>query len=266
MSGRRRAAIALAAIVAALGLVVALRPPDRGDRYIALGDSYAAGIGAKRLDGYTARLAHWLQGRPGAQAVPTFLNMSLGGESTASLLDDGQLDRALDAIGDADNTTRVVTLDIGTNELLAKTCLKGANVPACPFKRNLTAIVDELQRALRREHAGTRLLVMGLYAPFPDAGPIALRSVRYLLQGLDGRVDCAGQGPQIGMNDMLACIAARHGASFVDVFAPFRRRPHALISRDGLHPSDAGHAVIARAFARAIARPPAPPPHLAAFR
>ena len=265
MSRRRRAALGLAGVVAVLALVAARRPPDRGDRYVALGDSYAAGVGATGLDGYARRLAGWLHGGHG-HAIPTFLNMSLGGESTDSLLNDGQLDRALDAIGDDDNTTRFVTLDIGTNEMLAEACLKGANVPACPFKRNLTAILDELQTALRGEHARTRLLVMGLYAPFPDAGPIALRSVRYLLQGLDGRVDCAGQGPQIGMNDMLACVAARHGATYVDVFEPFRRRPHALISKDGLHPSDAGHAVIARAFAHAIADPPAPPRNLAAYR
>jgi lysophospholipase L1-like esterase len=262
---RRRVLIGLAAVVAVLGLAVALRPSDRGDRYVALGDSYAAGVGAADLDGYAPRFAQWLEAGHGHR-IPTFLNMGIGGESTASLLEKGQLERAIDAIADDDNRTRIVTLNIGTNELLAPECLEGAWMPRCTFKQNFTAIVDELQAALRAEPARSELLVMGLFTPFPDAGPIALRSVRYLLQGLDGRVDCAGRGSQIGMNDMIACIGARHGATFVDTYTPFRRGPRDLISPDGLHPSDAGYAVIARAFARAVADPPPTPPHAAAYR
>ncbi len=100
---------------------------------------------------------------------------------------------------------------------------------------------------------------MGLFTPFPGAGPIALRSVRYLLQGLDGRVDCSKQGMDIGFNDVIACVGTRMGATFVDTYTPFRRGPKDLISKDGLHPSDDGYAVIAERFERAIADPPAPP-------
>ena len=243
---------------AALLLAVLVRPPDRGDRYIALGDSYAAGVGATALRGYAPRFADWLQGGHGRR-VPTFLNMGVGGESSTSLLENGQLAQALDAIGDDNSATRVVTVNIGTNELLAPECLGGVNVPKCRFKENFTAIVDELQTALKDEPESSQLLVMGLFAPFPDAGPIAVRSVRFLLQGLDGRVDCAGQGPEVGMNDMIACIGARMGATYVDTYAPFRRGPKDLISKDGLHPSDDGYAVIARQFAKAVSDPPAPP-------
>ena len=242
---------AVLAVVVAL-VVLVLRPRDASDRYVALGDSYAVGTGATALHGYAPRVASWLRRRDG---VPTFLNVSAGGESSTSLLEGGQLDRALDAVGDDANATRVVTLDIGANELLAPACLHGVNVAACPFERNFEAIVEELQAALREEPGRARLLVMGLFAPFPDAGPIAGRSVRYLLQGLDGRVDCRGHGPDVGMNDMIACIGRRHGATYVDTFAAFRRDPHALISKDGLHPSDRGHAAIARAFQRALSQP-----------
>jgi lysophospholipase L1-like esterase len=257
-------AAALAAVAVAIVAVV-LRPRDAGDRYVALGDSYAVGTGAASLDGYAPRFARWLRDRR-AGAIPTFLNMGVGGENTTSLLQGGQLGRALDAIGDGHNRTRVVTLDIGTNELLAPECIHGVDVPRCPFRRNLTAILDELQTALREEPAPARLLVMGLFAPFPDAGPIAARSVRILLQGLDGRIDCAGTGLQIGMNDLIACIGARHGATYVETFATFARDPHRLISKDGLHPSDAGHAAIARRFAHALVSAPPPPPHAAAYR
>ena len=243
---------------AALLLVALLSPPDRGDRYVALGDSYAAGVGATDLEGYAPRFAEWLREGRG-RAVPAFLNMGVGGESSTSLLENGQLARALDAIGDDDSATRVVTVNIGTNELLAPECLKGAFMPKCRFKENFTAIVDELQTALRDEPEPAQLLVMGLFAPFPDAGPIALRSVRYLLQGLDGRVDCSRQGMDIGFNDVIACVGARAGATFVDTYAPFARGPKDLISEDGLHPSDQGYAVIARQFAKAIADPPQPP-------
>ncbi len=246
-------------------LAALLRPPDRGDRYVALGDSYAAGVGASELNGYAPRFAQWLEGGHGRR-IPAFLNMGVGGESSTSLLENGQLARALDAIGDDDSATRVVTVNIGTNELLAPECLKGGWMPTCRFKANFTAILDELQSALKAEPKPSRLLVMGLFAPFPDAGPIALRSVRYLLQGLDGRVDCAGQGANIGFNDLIACIGARMGATFVDTYGPFRRGPKDLISKDGLHPSDDGYAVIARQFARAVAHPPARPRHASALR
>jgi lysophospholipase L1-like esterase len=243
--------VAAALAVAAALVLLVLRPRDASDRYLALGDSYAVGTGARSLHGYAPRVAGWLRR---TRAVPTFLNMAVGGENTTSLLEGGQLARALDAIADDANRTRFVTLDIGANELLAPGCLRGVNVPGCAFRAGFTAIVEELAATLRDEPGRPRLLVMGLFAPFPGAGPVAARSVRYLLQGLDGRVDCRGRGPQVGMNDMIACIGRRHGATYVDTFATFRRDPRRLISPDGLHPSDRGHAAIARAFERALAR------------
>ena len=240
---------AVLAVAASLVLLV-LRPRDAGDRYVALGDSYAVGAGATALHGYAPRVAGWLRR---TRSVPTFLNMAVGGENATSLLEDGQLGRALDAIADDANRTRVVTLNIGSNDLLAPACLRGVSVAGCPFRASFEAIVEELAASLRREPGRPRLLVMGLFAPFPDAGPVAARSVHYLLQGLDGRVDCDGRGAQVGMNDTIACVGRRHGATYVDTFAAFRRDPQRLISEDGLHPTGRGHAAIARAFERALA-------------
>jgi lysophospholipase L1-like esterase len=240
---------AVLAIAVAL-VVLVLRPRDAGDRYVALGDSYAVGTGAPSLHGYAPRVADWLRR---TRSVPTFLNMAVGGENATSLLEDGQLGRALDAIADDANRTRFVTLNVGSNDLLAPACLKGVGVAGCPFRASFEAVVEELAATLREEPGRPRLLVMGLFAPFPGAGPIAARSVRHLLHGLDGRVDCDGRGAQIGMNDTIACVGRRHGATYVDTFAAFRRDPQRLISEDGLHPSERGHAAIARAFERALA-------------
>lgn len=248
----------LALVVAGVALFVAPGTTKHTVRYVAVGDSYAAGTGAsKPSDGYTARFAHWLA-RPGGPGITDFRSTALSGETTTTLLHNGQLGNAVDAIEDANSTTRAVSLNVGINELLSPACRAGVNDPACPFRADYQELVSNLSQALDEKGKTGRLMVLGLPLPFPAAGATALRGVETLLQGSDGRIDCAGTGAAIGMNDLIACIGARYGATYVDGNGAFAGREAQLISKDGLHPNDAGHAVLAHAFEQAFKHPHAP--------
>jgi lysophospholipase L1-like esterase len=62
------------------------------------------------------------------------------------------------------------------------------------------------------------------------------------------------------LNEEIRGIAATHGAVLVDVYAGFTGGS-ALMGADGIHPTEAGYEVIARAFFDAIRRTlEAPPP------
>jgi lysophospholipase L1-like esterase len=49
------------------------------------------------------------------------------------------------------------------------------------------------------------------------------------------------------LNDRVRAMAAAKGAVFVDVYAAWGNRP-GLMGADGIHPTEAGYEVIARAF------------------
>jgi lysophospholipase L1-like esterase len=60
------------------------------------------------------------------------------------------------------------------------------------------------------------------------------------------------------LNGRLQSMAATRGAVFVDVYAAWGNRP-GLMGADGIHPTEAGYEVIARAFFEAIRRTLEPP-------
>ena len=255
---RRPSAGALAAVaaiaLAVVGLALFASPGQtkQTDRYVALGDSYAVGTGASSTrDGYVRRFGAWLARR----GVNDVANVAVGGETTTSLVEGGQLDRGLDAIDDGGSTTRAVTIDIGVNELLAPGCKDGVTGPECPARADLEEIFGQVRSALDAEAPGGRLYVVGLFTPFPSAPAPAREALDFLLQGSDGRVDCAGTGAAIGMNDLLACLGAKVGATYVSTSGAFREGGADLVAEDGLHPSDRGHALIAELLERAVDHP-----------
>jgi hypothetical protein len=75
-----------------------------------------------------------------------------------------------------------------------------------------------------------------------------------ILLGEDGRVDCAGQGAALGLNDLLACIGSDHGAAFADLYPAFLGKGATWFA-DSVHPNDAGISAIAGVLATTAGLP-----------
>ena len=197
-------------------------------RYMALGDSLAAGYGAvPATQGYV-----YLLYRSGVfDTVPNILLSNAGviGATSQHVLDH-QVAQACEAF-----QPTVVTLDVGGNDLVA---IAGGADPQqvfAVFTQNYAAILDTLQHCLR---AGTAIYVANLYNPFPG----------------DPQAEAVTQTA----NDIIAAIAGARGIPVADVFGAFDGRRGLLISeRHGaeefeIHPTNAGHRAIADAFKAVI--------------
>jgi lysophospholipase L1-like esterase len=56
----------------------------------------------------------------------------------------------------------------------------------------------------------------------------------------------------VATNNLIRSVAAAEGAELVDLYAVFQGRTSILLGQDGLHPNEAGYAMMARAFLKAI--------------
>ena len=236
-------------------------PP--GGLYIALGDSLSAGVGASGASTTFVALVHASFG--GAVALE---NLGVSGATSQDLLDRGSLDRAAGEIeernrdDDPANDVRLVTLEIGGNDLLS-IYFSLVQTGACPdletaltnpectdaltstfegFRPNLTAVLDRLHDA----DPELPVLLLTLYNPFdylPNVGPLGDLS-------LEGQPDTPFED---GLNDVIRAIAdGRGGVTVVDIYPLFRGRSLELISPDGVHPNDAGYRVMADAVIAAL--------------
>lgn len=242
--------------------------------YLALGNSLAYGIGATdpaRL-GYVPRLYHSLQG---LAKVDELKNVAVPGAMSSDLFDGqqpiGQLAEAL-AIINQESDVRVVTLDIGGNDLLGllfpggpcypspaydeATCYGAVATRLQTFAANYSAILSVLMGALAADPGEETVLVMTYYNHVSGAGAPydALNDLITLsLLGGDKTLDCAVFPNPLttGLNDMIACIGASFGATIVDVYPLFVGKGPSLtnvLENGDVHPTNAGHAVIASAF------------------
>jgi lysophospholipase L1-like esterase len=196
--------------------------PTRWD-YVALGDSLAAGVGARR--GYVPRYAEHLQRETGARL--RVINLGLSGQTSTQLLhsirDDPEMRKTL---GGAE----VVTLNIGLNDLgqarsfyESGTC-GGPQNEAClrdvveRIERNWDAIINEISSLRSTENTIIRTVGLG-YTPRTKGvfGPYLGRVTRH-----------------------IASSAADAGIPYVEV-----RLADEGMSEDGLHPNDEGYQVIA---------------------
>lgn len=252
----RRSLVALAlAVLIPLAAVApradAARPSDR--LYVALGDSFAFGIGASdpATQGYPAQLLEMLR-TPGVWRVGDLDNVSVPlFENSRSILD-GQLSAALERIDDPATDTRVATLGIGGNDLgFGGPCDEAPAGEACGFVANYTTLLASLSAALARDRGPEALVVLTYYNPFQGTP----NESRWddLLVGSDGRVDCSGEGEQIGLNDLIACIGQRFGARVADVYPVLEGRIPEL-SAAGTHLNDTGYAIVAEVVTRVLRR------------
>jgi lysophospholipase L1-like esterase len=185
--------------------------------YVAIGASDAVGIGAAdpRTEGWVPRFG----GRLGGNV--RVVNLGVSGSTLSQALDE-QLGPALDAHPD------VVTVWLAVNDLNAGVSLE-------EYAANLDSLLGQLETT----HA--RVLVGNV----PDLRSLAV--YRGVDPGvLEGEVD--------RWNAAIADVAARHGATLVDLFGRWQEvadHPE-YISTDGFHPSSEGYARLADVFGEAL--------------
>ncbi len=227
-------------------------------RYLALGDSVAVGIGATdpRLSGYVALFRDALARRTAgdlASAAPRVeaTNLAVGGETTASLITDGQLDDALRLLERSDDAARhIITLTIGGNDATRLLPICGANPEAQPTEacqaaadavlgtlgENLVTILTNL-----REAAGPdALIIVSTYYNSLQNPSCLVHQLASLAAPIIGRLNAT----------IVDAASAVHGVRVADV-ASAGIGPSDLRA-DCLHPNDSGYARIAAAFLAAL--------------
>lgn len=233
--------------------------------YIALGDSLSTGVGASSPETTFVELVHQSLG-----SGIELMNLGHSGDTSDDLLQGGTLGRAVDAIkarnGDDDtsNDVRLVTLEIGGNDLLGiyfslvqtGTCPNVQTALAKPectqalhdaldgFRPNFDTALDRLREA----DPDVPIVVMTLYNPFDYLGAIGELGVL----SLDGQ---AGTDFPEGLNDIIRAVAGDHeGVAVADAYSAFKGRTAALLFSDFIHPNDAGYRTMADTVIAAIAR------------
>ncbi len=264
MTGRRTAPafVRLVGVAVAVLAVVACSSPTRKGLpppaapggtpivYVAVGASETTGFGADEplRDSWPRVLF-----RAALPPSAVFVNMGIPGATVAEALRD-ELPQAL--------TVRpaLASVWLNVNDIVA-------GVPSADFERDLGTLV----RALRSNGA-TRVLVANV--PPLDELPVylACRSATAprAPTGSAADVNPCGDGSSFpapavlnhtvdAYNAATDRVTAREGASVVDLHGvglAARQAGNAasLVSEDGFHPSTAGHAAVAKAFADALVR------------
>ena len=210
--------------------------PDRytfsnNTKYLALGDSLAAGFGAlPATRGYAYLL--YLKGVYDTEINTSFANAAVPGATSSDVLA-FQVPQAIRIF-----QPHVITISVGGNDLL-KILDDGAD-PGLVLKQfadNLNQILCGLRDGLRDRVPQTRVYIHNLYDIPEITGPIP-----------------GGQQVIMAFNDIVAGVAQACGATVADVFSAFSGRNGLLIiDRRGhepleVHPTNAGYRVIADAF------------------
>lgn len=270
--------IALAAVLAVPGVALAApatpsapaaaRHVDKpAGYYLALGDSLAAGYqpttGDDKDGGYVGLVQRVLRHTwRGTELV----NLACSGETVVSMVDGGrcaypegsQLDAATAFLTSHGRTTRVITLDIGANDV--QRCVGDAGIDTTCITQGMTAVATRLPgvvTALREGAPKARIVVLNYYNPFLAAA----------LQGPDGEALAAqSTALQSTLNRIIEGAATANGAVVADIATSFQStstRPTRLpgvgtvprnvalvctwtwmCKRGDIHANDAGYAVM----------------------
>lgn len=230
--------VALAACAASLQDPTPETRPASGPRvvYVAIGASETAGVGTREpyRDAFPQQLFQRLD------QTALMYSFGLPGETTSGALED-ELPGALAV------RPTLATVWLNVDDL-------AAGVPVADYEAQLDEIVAELRGA------GARVLIantphlerMPAYSacrPFPPAGSPKCPLGSITLPPPD-EVDAQVQA----YNAAIARVAERNGATVVDLYAAGQvpdQHPE-YVSSDGFHPSTAGAAAIAQAFAAAL--------------
>ncbi|MCF2533052.1 SGNH/GDSL hydrolase family protein [Yinghuangia soli] len=216
-----------------------------GSYYVALGDSYAAGVmipetvpgSPKNCSRSSSNYAHLTAKQ---LAVPSFTDVTCGAATTADLgapqvfKNGGDSPAAqFDALGPQ---TKLVTLGIGGNDIgfgeIMTTCVMRSGDKASPTPckdaftkdgkdvlaqriKDTAAKVDASLKTIRAKSPDARVLLVGYPSILPETGdgcpaqvPIAVGDLDYL------------RGVIRGLNTMLSTSAGTANATYVDTFTP----------------------------------------------
>lgn len=178
-------------------------------KYVAMGDSTGAGLGARDGRGYVARLFERIEReRPGS----TLTNLCFSGATSSDVLRE-QLPAALSA------RPNFVTIGIGINDA-------GRGVAEETFARNFEEIVSRT-----RAETGARIVITNL----PDIS-LAPAVPAFLREQVHARI--------VSFNRRIKEIGERHGAVVVDAYTTTREvipdHPE-FFSDDQFHPSETGY-------------------------
>jgi lysophospholipase L1-like esterase len=222
---------------------------NRPQPYVALGDSLSVGLYASSPARSFVQLLY-SDYRASLGATQLF-NEAEPGEDSGSLLNGGQLQRALTDIN-AGSDTRVVTIEIGAIDALFRGCAGHWDQPGiCPFRTNYRSILSQLRLALQRDPGSERFITMAYYNPpnAANAGSYADRD-RALL-GNNLAVRCVDTGASLGLNDVIFQEAGRAGVAIANPYQAFKQHGQAYMASGDpmrIHPNDAGYAAIAQSF------------------
>lgn len=222
-------------------------PAAVGTVLLALGDSIAAGIGASHVSsGCMGVLVMSLHVRHPDLAL---VNLAVPGESSATMLDPGgQLERAEAVIAEVSRSGGRVgplALCIGGNDIM-EAALLGDDEALRQFEEHLGLILDRLDGALRV--TGSSLADVGciqtVYNPFePDA-------VEGGNLGAEAHTMAPRRAGRGGFNRIIRAAAASRAIRLIEVSGRFRGRCGELtwVRSGDIHPTDAGHTLIAGAY------------------
>jgi lysophospholipase L1-like esterase len=218
-----RSLAAAAVVVVGTGLVAAgpaAAAPPATVEYVALGDSYASGVGSGPETG-ACRVTDFAHPALWTATEPTAVKLTqkaCSGASSADVLADQAA--ALDA------ETDLVSLTVGANDLdlvdALTTCADTSQAQACAtklaaaeaaltttFPANLGKVLAEVKTKAPK----ARIAVVGYPLPFEDAAQCALPLSKTLRD--------AGNKAVGGINQVLEAQAAAAGAAYVDVAARY---------------------------------------------
>lgn len=201
--------------------------------YISLGDSLAVGVGSSdpRERGYAPLYRDLLSDDTGRDVQ--LVQLGVSGETSETFLKgpDPQLARARAVL--RQNPGAIVTLSLGGNDLLgaAEITDAGREAALARYARNLDLIFEDLAGS---SSPGPRISVLALYNPAPGS----------FTDEWSGR-----------LNETITEVAGRNGVAVAAADEAFRGH-EAEYARNArypwdIHPTDAGHAALARAFAGA---------------
>jgi len=279
---QRRTWTALLALTAVIGLTAppaAAAPSDRGREratgwYLALGDSLAAGYQPDAGDDLTGGYVGGVLDAVREESPKTRLvNVACSGETAVTMVEGGrcaydegtQLAQALEFLHAHGAFTRVVTIDIGANDVQRCVSRSPVAIDLACVQRGLAdvqRILPSVLGQLRAAAPGARIVVANYYNPFLAAaltGPAgqALAAQSTALQG--------------ALNGIIAAAAAATGSQVADVAAAFASTDTTPVTvpglgtvprnvaticawtwmclRNDIHANDTGYAVMATAVA-----------------
>jgi lysophospholipase L1-like esterase len=198
-------------------------------RYVAIGDSLSEGLGdplpGGQVGGWAKELARMLRGR---NPDIRFTNLAIRGHMAVHAL------RRQIARGVAEDPD-LVSIFIGGNDVM--------------FRRRFDAarFAEEVEQLVR---PFARPGVTVVLSTLPD-----LTACSLLPPPLRGRL----RKRIVAANDVIREASREHGTLLLDAWADERTRHHGMWSIDRIHPSAAGHRLIARGVAELLGMVPAEP-------